>query len=59
MGGSGMKVSLEKLMTQAAATGFRLEVLEKVPHLLEPLDVLRSHPFLKEKLSVQRAMVSC
>lgn len=54
-----MKVSLEKLMTQAAATGFRLEVLEKVPHLLEPLDVLRSHPFLKEKLSVQRAMVSC
>ena len=45
-----MKISPEKLATEAQATGFRPDVLEKVAHLLGLLDAMRSHPFLKGKL---------
>ncbi len=45
-----MKISYEKLLAQAEATGFRADVLEKVAHLLKLLEALGSHPFLKEKL---------
>jgi hypothetical protein len=45
-----MRISQEKLAAEAEATGFRPDVLEKVAHLLELLDAMRSHPFLKEKL---------
>jgi predicted nucleotidyltransferase component of viral defense system len=48
-----MKISLEKLTAQAASSGFRPEVLEKVAHLLGLLDALRSHPFLKGKLALK------
>lgn len=48
-----MKVSLEKLTSQAASTGFRPDVLEKVAHLLGLLEALRSHPFLKGKLALK------
>lgn len=48
-----MKISLEKLTTQAEATGFRPDVLEKVAHLLGLLDALNSHPFLKGKLALK------
>ncbi len=45
-----MKISQEKLTAQAERTGFRADVLEKVAHLLELLNALGSHPFLKGKL---------
>jgi len=45
-----MRISQEKLAAEAEATGFRPDVLEKVAHLLELLDAMRSHHFLKEKL---------
>jgi predicted nucleotidyltransferase component of viral defense system len=46
-------ISLEKLTAQAAATGFRPDVLEKVAHLLVLLEALGSHPFLKGKLALK------
>lgn len=45
-----MRISREKLLTEAEVTGFRPDVLEKAAQLLGLLDALRSHPFLKEKL---------
>lgn len=45
-----MKISVEKLTVEAETTGFRPDVLEKVIHLLNLLDAIRSHPFLKGKL---------
>ncbi|TKB08838.1 nucleotidyl transferase AbiEii/AbiGii toxin family protein [Desulforhopalus sp. IMCC35007] len=48
-----MKISHEKLITQAEATGFRPDVLEKVAHLLGLLEALGSHPFLKGKLALK------
>lgn len=44
-----MKLSAETLRAEAAATGFRPEILEKVCHLLNLLEGLRSHPFLNRK----------
>ena len=48
-----MKISYEKLIAQAEATGFRADVLEKVAHLLGLLEALGSHPFLKGKLALK------
>jgi predicted nucleotidyltransferase component of viral defense system len=48
-----MKISHEKLIAQAEATGFRPDVLEKVAHLLGLLEALGSHPFLKGKLALK------
>ena len=45
-----MNISPEKLILEAEATGFRPDVLEKAARLLELLDTIRSHPFLKGKL---------
>lgn len=45
-----MRISAERLTTEAETTGFRPDVLEKVIHLLNLLDAFRSHPFLKGKL---------
>ena len=45
-----MKISPETLIKQAEATGFRPDMLEKVGLLLQLLDAIRSHPFLKNKL---------
>jgi len=50
MGRSVVRVSIEKLLSEADATGFRPDILEKVAHLLNLLKVIRSHPFLKGKL---------
>jgi|GEM_PF-1820712 len=44
-----MKISPETLAVQAEATGFRPDMLEKVA-LLQLLDAIRSHPFLKDRL---------
>ena len=48
-----MKISREKIIAQAEATGFRPDVLEKVAHLLGLLKALGSHPFLKGKLALK------
>lgn len=48
-----MKISPEKLIAEAEATGFRPDVLEKVAHLLGLLDAIQNHPFLKEKLALK------
>lgn len=45
-----MNISFEKLTDEAASTGFRPDMLEKVAHLIGLLDVLRKHPYLKGKL---------
>lgn len=45
-----MKISPETLNAQAEVTGFRTDMLEKVALLLQLLDAIRSHPFLKDKL---------
>jgi hypothetical protein len=48
-----MKISKEKLFSEAEATGFRVEILEKVIHLLNLLESFRSHPFLKKRMALK------
>ena len=48
-----MNLSRERLLAEAAATGFRAEVLEKVIRLLALLEGLRSHPFLKGRFALK------
>lgn len=48
-----MRVSADRLASDAEATGFQPDVLEKVIHLLGLLDAIRSHPFLKGKLALK------
>ncbi len=48
-----MKVSPDMLAANAAATGFRPEILEKAIHLLGLLGAIRSHPFLRGKLALK------
>jgi len=50
MGGTAVRISPETLVNQAEATGFRPDMLEKVGLLLQLLNAVRSHPFLKDKL---------
>lgn len=42
-----------ELLREAALTGFRSEVLEKVIRLAELLETLRSHPFLKPRIALK------
>lgn len=48
-----MRVSREKLLAEAAATGFRPEILEKVILLLQLLEGVNRHPFLAGKLALK------
>lgn len=52
MGGT-MRISREKLIEESNASGFRPEMLEKVVHLLNLLEVINSHPFLKGKFALK------
>ena len=45
-----MRLSRERLQREAKATGFRVEILEKVARLLDLLDGFNRHPYLKERL---------
>ena len=45
-----MRLSRGDLDRVAAETGFQAEPLEKVLHLLDLLDAIRSHPYLTERL---------
>ena len=49
MGGSAVKFSSSEVSPVVEATGFKAEMVEKVLHLLNLLNVLDSHPFLKGK----------
>ena len=44
-----MRISPERLISEAETTGFRPEILEKVIQLFGLLDNMNSHPFLKNK----------
>jgi len=48
-----MKISPEKLSTEADSSGFRPDLLEKVAHLFGLLDAIRSHPLLKGRLALK------
>jgi hypothetical protein len=48
-----MRISRESLEREAAATGFRAEILEKVIHLFSLLDGFQKHPFLKGKWALK------
>jgi predicted nucleotidyltransferase component of viral defense system len=48
-----MKVSRERILAEAKATGFRPEVLEKVIQLVGLLEAIRAHPFLKDRLALK------
>jgi predicted nucleotidyltransferase component of viral defense system len=50
LGGNYLMLSLDDIYRESAATGFQAEPLEKVQRLLELLESLRSHPFLKERV---------
>jgi len=48
-----VKISGEKLTAEAAATGFRTEVLEKVVQLFGLLGTLWGHPSIKSNLALK------
>lgn len=53
-----MRLTANELAREAAATGFQTEPLEKVILLLELLEAIRSHPFLKERVVLKGARLS-
>ena len=48
-----MRLSRERLQREATATGFRVEILEKVAQLLGLLDGFNRHPYLKGRLALK------
>ena len=53
MGGGYMTVSPERLGTEAEATGFRPDVIERALWLLRVLDAVQGHPFLRGRLALR------
>ena len=53
VGGTVMRLSRERLDREAKATGFRVEILEKVALLLDLLDGFDRHPYLKGRLALK------
>ena len=49
-----MKISLEKLASEAEATGFRPDILEKVAHLLGLLEAVNAFCFELQTASLRR-----
>lgn len=48
-----MRISIERLTAEAASTGFRPEMLEKVIHLLGLLEGFMHHPYLKNRIALK------
>lgn len=48
-----MNLSWADVQREAAAAGFRAEPMEKAIRLLEILETLRSHPYLKERIALK------
>jgi predicted nucleotidyltransferase component of viral defense system len=46
-------LSREQILRESAATGFQAEPLEKAAYLLQLLELLQSHPFLKGRLALK------
>lgn len=53
VGGTKLRLSRVQLDRAAREAGFQPEPLEKVPRLLELLQALAGHPFLKERLALK------
>jgi hypothetical protein len=50
VGGDTLKLSRERILSEAQSTGFRPEVFEKVVHLFSLLQGVCNHPYLKSRL---------
>jgi len=48
-----VRLSRERLLAEASATGFRAEILERVVRLLSLLEKCGEHPLLKERLALK------
>lgn len=48
-----MTISRQRLIQESSDTGFRPEILEKVIHLLNLLETIRVHPFLKGRCALK------
>lgn len=48
-----MRLSIEHLTAEAASTGFRPEMLEKVIHLFDLLEGFTRHPYLKNQIALK------
>lgn len=48
-----MRLSRDYLMIESASSGFRPEIMEKAIHLLSLLQILQSHPALKNKFALK------
>jgi predicted nucleotidyltransferase component of viral defense system len=48
-----MSLSKETLLSEASATGFRPDVLEKVHYLLDLLEVMNENEFLRDRLALK------
>ena len=48
-----MRLSRERLRREATATGFRIDILEKVAQLLDLLEGFNRHPYLKGRLALK------
>ena len=48
-----MRASIERLEAESRATGFRVEMLEKVVRLMGVLEGVRAHPFLRNRLALK------
>jgi predicted nucleotidyltransferase component of viral defense system len=53
MGGIIVRLSIERLLDVATLTGFRSDVLEKSIRLLNLLNLLVAHPFLKDRIALE------
>jgi predicted nucleotidyltransferase component of viral defense system len=53
VGGIRVNISKERVMAEASSTGFRPEMLEKVIRLLDLLNELCNHTFLKDRLALK------
>lgn len=48
-----MRLTAAELAREAAASGFQIEPLEQVAVLLELLEAIRSHPFLRDRVALK------
>jgi len=53
MGGGHVSLSAESLHREAGNTGFRTEILEKVDRLLDLLEGMQKHPYLKSRVALK------
>lgn len=52
-----MKISEKELIHESGTTGFRAEILEKVWQLMNVLDGIQDHIFLRDRLVLKGALL--